>query len=177
MIYCQPYNPHASKDEDKPFILVIQDDWMLEMAKRFSKNNSWAIDSTFKTNIYGLPLYAAVLPNQQGVGLPIWFMLCTVDLGCHHDVIALQLTLKIVFERMGDIRPSAIVIDKSQQELDAILNVVNEDSNSWTILEDGTRHQTSCRVLLCWFHIKKAWVENLLPQVLRKRENCHLQNT
>ena len=136
------------------------------MAMRFSTNNSWAIDSTFKTNIYGLPLYAAVLPNQQGVGLPIWFMLCTVDPGCRHDVIALSLTLKIIFGRIGNVRPSALVIDKSQQELEAIQNVVNEDPYSWIIADNGARHQIACQILLCWFHTKKAWVENLLPQVL-----------
>ena len=48
---------------------------MLEMAKHFSHNKSWAINSTFKTNAFGLPLFAAVLPNQIGVGIPIWFML------------------------------------------------------------------------------------------------------
>lgn len=71
MLYLQPYNPHASEEKDRPFILVIQDDWMLYMSLRFSRNNSWAIDSTFKTNVYGMPLYAVVLPNQHGIGIPI----------------------------------------------------------------------------------------------------------
>lgn len=93
MLYCQPYNPSAVDPKDRPFILILQDEWMLEMAIRFSHNNSWAIDSTFKTNKFGLPLFAAVLPNQIGVGIPIWFMLCTSDVGARHDVIALELTI------------------------------------------------------------------------------------
>ncbi|MCO5563862.1 hypothetical protein L7F22_017512 [Adiantum nelumboides] len=40
---------------------------------------------------------------------------------------ALELTLRKVFSRMGHARPSALVIDKSQQELEALLNVVEED--------------------------------------------------
>ena len=138
---------------------------MFEISIRFSQNNSWAIDSTFKTNVYGLPLYAAVLPNQLGVGMPIWFMLCTCNAGAHHEVIALEKTLHILFSRMRQIRPAALVIDKSQQELEALLKVVNEDPHCWETKVDGNWCQVACHILLCWFHAKKAWVENLLPQV------------
>ncbi|MCO5583846.1 hypothetical protein L7F22_037761 [Adiantum nelumboides] len=165
VLYCQPYNPTASDPKDRPFILILQDEWMLEMGIRFSANNAWAIDSTFKTNKYGLPLFAAVLPNQLGVGIPIWFMLCTCDVGARHEVIALEITIKRIFSRMANVRLSALVIDKSQQELDALLRVVNEDPHCWEYTFNGTRRQIACHVLLCWFHTKKAWVEHLLPQV------------
>ncbi|MCO5569696.1 hypothetical protein L7F22_023412 [Adiantum nelumboides] len=165
VLYCQPYNPTASDLKDKPFILILQDEWMLEMGVRFSANNAWAIDSTFKTNKYGLPLFAAVLPNQLGVGIPIWFMLCTCDVGDRHEVIALEITIKRIFSRMANVRPSALVIDKSQQELDALLRVVNKDPHCWEYTFNGTQRQIACHVLLCWFHTKKAWVEHLLSQV------------
>jgi hypothetical protein len=29
----------------------------------------------------------------------------------------------------------------------------------------GKRQQNSCFILLCWFHVKKAWVDNLFPKV------------
>ncbi|MCO5559589.1 hypothetical protein L7F22_013190 [Adiantum nelumboides] len=174
VLYCQPYNPTASDPKDRPFILILQDEWMLEMGIRFSANNAWAIDSTFKTNKYGLPLFAAVLPNQLGVGIPIWFMLCTCDVGARHEVIALEITIKRIFSRMANVRPSALVIDKSQQELDALLRVVNEDPHCWEYTFNGTRRQIACHVLLCWFHTKKAWVEHLLPQVPKEmREDVY----
>ncbi|MCO5585796.1 hypothetical protein L7F22_039732 [Adiantum nelumboides] len=174
VLYCQPYNPTASDPKVRPFILILQDEWMLEMGIRFSANNAWAIDSTFKTNKYGLPLFAAVLPNQLGVGIPIWFMLCTCDVGAHHEVIALEMTIKRIFSRMANVRPSALVIDKSQQELDALLRVVNEDPHCWEYTFNGTRRQIACHVLLCWFHTKKAWVEHLLPQVPKEmREDVY----
>ncbi|MCO5547551.1 hypothetical protein L7F22_001001 [Adiantum nelumboides] len=174
VLYCQPYNPTASDPKDRPFILVLQDEWMLGMGIRFSANNAWAIDSTFKTNKYGLPLFAAVLPNQLGVGIPIWFMLCTCDVGARHEVIALEITIKRIFSRMANVRPSALVIDKSQQELDALLRVVNEDPHCWEYTFNGTRRQIACHVLLCWFHTKKAWVEHLLPQVPKEmREDVY----
>lgn len=31
--------------------------------------NVWAIDSTFKTNQFWLPLYAVVAPNEMGIGM------------------------------------------------------------------------------------------------------------
>ncbi|MCO5564813.1 hypothetical protein L7F22_018481 [Adiantum nelumboides] len=168
VVYFQPYNPTAQNPKDKPFILIIQDNWMLQMAKRFSFNNAWAIDSTFKTNVFGLPLFAAVLPNQLGQGIPLWFMLCTTDAGAHHDVIALEMTLRIMFSRLGSIRPAALVIDKSQQELETFLKVINEDPHCWESQVEGPHHQIACHIILCWFHAKKAWVENLLPQVLKE---------
>ena len=63
--YVQPYIPGK-----QPFVLIMQDKWMLNMGIRLSKNNAWAIDSTFKTNVFGLPLYATVAPNEHGVGIP-----------------------------------------------------------------------------------------------------------
>ena len=45
--YIQPYIPTK-----QPFVLIIQDQWMLNMCMRLSKNNAWAIDSTFKTNVF-----------------------------------------------------------------------------------------------------------------------------
>ena len=97
------------------------------MAMRFSRNNSWAVDSTFKTNVFGLPLYAAVLPNQNGIGIPIWLMLCTSDVGTNQESKALELTFKMIFSRMHEIRPAAIVIDKNPMELEAIQKVVDAD--------------------------------------------------
>lgn len=161
----QPYNPSAIEEERRPFVLIMQDEWMLQTAIRFSYQSAWAVDSTFKTNVFGLPLYAAVLPNQLGVGIPVWLMMCTNDVGTSHESIALELTFKKVLSRMQGVRPAAIVIDKSPQELHSILKVTNEDPHCWADGEDGNRHQIACNVLLCWFHVKKAWVENFLPQV------------
>lgn len=77
---------------------------------RFCTNNSWEIDSNFKTNVYGLPLFAAVLANKLGMGIPIWFMLHTINSGAHHGVIALEVILCIIFSRIGHIHLSALVI-------------------------------------------------------------------
>ena len=77
--YVEPYMPGK-----QPFVLIMQDKWMLNMCIRLSKNNAWAIDSTFKTNVFGLPLYVAVAPNEKRLNIPLWHMLCTNDGGSQH---------------------------------------------------------------------------------------------
>ena len=162
VILHQPYNPSAQEPRERPFVLILQTDFMLEMARRFSLNSAWAVDSTFKTNKYGLPLYAGVVPNQKGNGIPIWFMLCSKDPGERHEHFALEITFATLFSRLGNIRPRAIIIDKSQVEFNAIYNVIRDDPSCWDITHTTQLH---CHVLLCWFHAKKAWVEHLLPKV------------
>ena len=83
---------------------------------------------------------------------------------------ALYLTLKAVFENMGSIRPNAIVIDKDKTERIAVLKVIKEDRFCWEDKQIGGI-QTKCRLLLCWFHAKKTWVEHLLPKVSEEQRN------
>ena len=51
------------------------------MCERLTLNNSWAIDLTFKTNQFGLPLYAIVAPNPMGIGILLWYMRGSFDKG------------------------------------------------------------------------------------------------
>ena len=46
------------------------------------------------------------------------------------------------------------------------------DRRSWIVI-NGQRLQTHCRLLLCQFHAKKSWVDNLLPKV-SATERSHL---
>jgi hypothetical protein len=71
---------------------------------------------------------------------------------------------------MGTIRPSAIVIDKDKTERIALIRAIFEDDLCWKDCESG-RYQSKCQLLLCWFHAKKAWVENLLPKLPEDRQN------
>ena len=50
-MHIQPYVQETKESPPKqPFVMIIQDKWMLEMCMRLSCNNMWAIDSTFKIN-------------------------------------------------------------------------------------------------------------------------------
>jgi hypothetical protein len=164
VIFYQKYSPEHEDPRQRPFIVVIQDDFMKTNAKRFSSGNSWAFDSTFKTNHYDLPLYAAVVPNQDGKAMPVFYMLCTKDKEGGHEGIAIELAITHVFLNIGDVRPSAFIIDKCKTSLNAIQHVVNNDIHCWEHGRLG-EEQIAGRIFLCWFHVMKAWSENLLTRV------------
>jgi hypothetical protein len=89
-----------------------------------------------------LPLYAAIVPNQDRKGMPVFYMLCTKDNKQRHEGIALELALTSVFALIGEIRPTAIVIDKYKTSLNAINKVVEADVHCW-IIQSGERIQVA----------------------------------
>ena len=70
-------------------MVVIEYEFMKILAQRFSVTNSLALDSTFKTNQYRLPFYAVIVPNQDGIGIPIFYMFCSNDMKQRHEGIAI----------------------------------------------------------------------------------------
>jgi hypothetical protein len=164
VIFHQPYSPDDPNSEKHPFVLVMQTEGMLERAKAITPNLAWVIDSTFKTNQWNMPLYVGMCPNVCGLGMPIFLMLCSADNETGQEQTVLYLTTKAVFFNIGNIRPNAIVIDKSQMEFIAIMQVVREDAWCWEN-QDVDGIQVRCHLLLCWFYAKKAWVEHLLPKL------------
>ena len=91
-------------------------------------------------------------------------MLCTNDARSHHEQLALEMTLKKIFQRMKGVRPNALVIDKCWVEYIALKNVITSDPYCWEMVND-TKRKTTSQILLCWFHVKKDWVDHLLPKV------------
>ena len=92
-------------------------------------------------------------------------MLCSKDTGSRQEGIALELCLKVVFEAIGNVRPTCIVIDKHKTSMLAIQKVVDEDKYCWRNELVGTE-QIAGRLILCRFHVMKAWSVNLLIRVL-----------
>ena len=125
--------------------------------------NAWTIDSTVKTNQFTLSFYAAVAPNNMGVGIPLWYMLYCSNQGSKHEQFALETCLKIIFARMLSLRPNVIMIDKSWIEYNAIPNVTTYAPQSWVDVVSKKKHK-SCFLLLCLLHDKKVWIENMLYQ-------------
>ena len=77
------YQAYAPTDEDpikKPFVIAIQYEFINDSAKRMSATNSWALHSIFKTNQYGLSLYAAIIPNQDEIRIPVFYIICSNDM-------------------------------------------------------------------------------------------------
>ena len=164
VIFHQPYPPKHPEKTKRPFVVVIQDELMRIVSKKISKGNAWALDSTFKTNQWDLPLYAAIVPNQDGKRMPVFYMLCTKDKNEGHESIAIELVLSTVFVSIGEVRSSAIVIDKHKTSLNSINKVISNDIHCWRFV-NATKVQIMGRVHLCHFHMMKAWSENLLTCV------------
>ena len=168
VIFYQPYLPKDKYLRKRHFVVVIQDEWMRNVGRRFSNRNSWAFHSTFSTNQYGLLLYAAIVPNQEGKEVLIFYMLCTRDVKREpkesHEDIALELTLTAAFASIGNVRPSAIFIDKHRTSLNVINEIVGKDIYCWRV-ENGQMIHIGGNVLLCHFHVMKVWSENLLSRV------------
>ena len=137
---------------------------MRDVAKRFSTENSCALDSTFKTNNYDLPSYVAVVPNDDGRGMPVFYMLCFKHKGQGHQGIAIEIALEYVFKNIGNVRPNAILINKDMTSLNAITTIVRNDHICWKN-KRIRGEQIACQILLYHFHAMKAWSEHLLPRV------------
>lgn len=59
--------------------------------------------------------------------MPVFYMLCTKDKNEGHEGIAIELALSAVFASIGEVRPSAIVIDKHKTSLNSISKVISND--------------------------------------------------
>eukprot|EP00058_Branchiostoma_floridae_P001717 XP_002587205.1 hypothetical protein BRAFLDRAFT_102090 [Branchiostoma floridae] len=157
-IFFKEYDSDNEDPDKRPFVLVLLTEWQRQMAERFSPNSVWTVDSTFGLNSYGLPVYSAVVPNQHRQRLPIFYLITSNDK--KNQPRRDRGPTWVRSSPAMTTRPNAIIIDKSLTEKRAIERAVENDTLSW---EDGT--QTKCRLLLCWFHVKKAWTENLLPKL------------
>lgn len=166
VIFHQRYNPGREDLEKQPFVLVIQTKWMRELAMSITPNFAWAIDSTFKTNQYGLPLYATMCPNTRMLEMPIFLMLCSADVDKGHEAV----TLKAIFEKTGQVRSNAIVTDKCKIEYNAFKYIIDREEACWENNKNG-RIQTKCHILLCWFHVKKTWIKHIIPKVIEAKRN------
>ena len=97
VIFFQSYNPMDADVMKQSFVLVIQMKEMLERAKHITLDSTWVLDSTFKTNHWGMPLFGAICPNKAGLDMPVFLMICSNDNESGQVETALYLTLKAMF--------------------------------------------------------------------------------
>jgi hypothetical protein len=127
----QKYDPCNVDPNKQLFNLIMMDDWMIQLAKRLTPNSAWAVDSTFKTNQYNMPLFGVVCPNEKDIGMLVLLKLCSNDKNSGHEEIPFQLTMRIFFEVLGDICSNAIVINKNKTKYDSYKAVIEEDPHCW----------------------------------------------
>ena len=91
-------------------------------------------------------------------------MLCTKDKNEGDEDIAIELASSAVFSSIGEVRPSAIVIDKYKTSLNPINKAISNNIYCWNFV-NVTKIQIAERILLCHFHMMKAWSRTLLTRV------------
>ena len=91
-------------------------------------------------------------------------MLCTKEKNKWHEDVAIELALSAVFVSIGEVRPSATVIDKHKTSLNSIKKIISNDIHRWSFVNAAKIH-IARRILLCHFHVMKAWSENLLTRI------------
>lgn len=121
-------------EDDQRFRLVVMTEFGRLLGKCLA--SPWSLDATGSVNMYGYPIYAIVVKDDAGNGVPIAFMI------------------------YGDTKaPAGIVADflesvaeRSDVELKGQILFVDKD----TCEMDGGR-SLGMRVLLCYFHWRQDW--------------------
>jgi len=61
VVFYQPCVPKFPDKTKRQFVIVIHEEVIKDVAKKFSKNNIWALNINFKTNQYDLLLYMIII--------------------------------------------------------------------------------------------------------------------
>lgn len=133
---------------DGPFLVSWLSSWQLDLLKQAKE---WCLDSTHKTCIsFNNPndscfLFTIIIKNPAtNKGVPVCFFLTDAE----RQSVLVQ-WLRWLIDVAGPLPVEKIMIDCSQTEISAIREVFGESLN----------------VLLCHWHIKRAWEKHLKTDV------------
>lgn len=120
--------------DDNRFHLILMTRFQQLLAKCLK--SPWSLDATGSVNMYGYPVYAIVIKDDAGNGVPIAYMIYG-NTKAPVDIIATFLSA---------------VGQRADVELAGQILFVDKD----TCEMDGAR-SLGMRVLLCYFHWKQDW--------------------
>ncbi|GLJ19583.1 hypothetical protein SUGI_0354310 [Cryptomeria japonica] len=149
------YYKTPNNEENVPFIIGIQTPWMREMMVKHSHNSIIAMDSTFSTNKYGYQLYSLLVFDEQEAGVPVAWAISS-----RNKVEDINEWLMEVYKRgkqdKEDWHVNAFMTDDASAEIEAI------------------RLSFDCQVLLCIWHVRRAWLKNVYRYVSNKDVATHI---
>ncbi|GLJ18061.1 hypothetical protein SUGI_0318650 [Cryptomeria japonica] len=149
------YYKTPNNEENVPFIIGIQTPWMREMMVKHSHNSIIAMDSTFSTNKYGYQLYSLLVFDEQEAGVPVAWAISS-----RNKVEDINEWLMEVYKRgkqdKEDWHVNAFMTDDASAEIEAI------------------RLSFDCQVLLCIWHVCRAWLKNVYRYVSNKDVATHI---
>ncbi|XP_059075369.1 uncharacterized protein LOC131875306 [Cryptomeria japonica] len=143
------YYKRPNNVENIPFVMGIQTPWMREMMVKHSHNSIIAMDSTFSTNKYGYELYTLLVFDEQEADIPIAWAISSIN-------------------KVEDINEWLIEVYKrgKQSKEDWHVNAFMTDDASAEI--KAIRSSFNCRILLCIWHVRRAWLKNMYRYVNNK---------
>lgn len=97
--------------------------------------------------------------------MPIFSILYSNDYQDGHKATTLKLTLRAMFKSLEAITPNVIVIDINAIELNDFTTKINDKPWRWANNVVGGE-QIKCKLMLCWFHVKKGWMKYLVSDII-----------
>ena len=161
VLFYQDYDLNIEDPTKRPLVLVLHDILCVKM-QFVSPLESLRPLIQLSKQLNMICLCMLVLYPTNAVETCMFFICCAVKTFVA-DKNELKLCLEVVFEAIGNVRPTCIVIDKHKTSPLAIQKVVDEDKYCWRDELEGTE-EIAEKLLLCGFHIMKAWSEYLLTR-------------
>ncbi|XP_052204058.1 uncharacterized protein LOC127809315 isoform X2 [Diospyros lotus] len=148
-MWVQRHQKHVFYFQDKfgsqPFILGIQTDWQLQQMLRYGHNGSVASHSSFGLKKLKYPLCSLLVFDSSRNAIPVVWVI-----GSLFFVQDIHKWMMPLVQRIRDKdnrwRPNAFLVDDPSFDTSII------------------RETFQCRVLICIWHIRRAWVKNLLKK-------------
>lgn len=136
------YQDHSVAE---PFILGIQTEWQLQQMIRFGHNSYIAADCTFGSKKLKYPLYTLLVFNSHQIALPIAWIITSsfASQQAHKWMAALCDKVHLKDPKW---KPYAFMIDDAAADFSII------------------RELFQCRILLCLWRIRRAWLRNIVKQ-------------
>ncbi|CAK9166609.1 unnamed protein product [Ilex paraguariensis] len=148
-MWVQRHHKHVFFFQDnsgsEPFILGIQTDWQLQQMLRYGHSGSIASHSAFGLNKLKYALCSLLVFDPSRNAIPVAWVItsCCVGQGIQKWMLSLVERIQNKDPRW---RPNAFLVDDPSFEASYI------------------RGAFQCRVLLCLWHVRRAWVKSLLKK-------------
>ncbi|XP_059641485.1 uncharacterized protein LOC132283540 [Cornus florida] len=129
----------------EPFVLGLQTDWQLQQMLRNGQNGSVAFHSGFGSKKFKYPLCTLLVFDSSQNAIPVAWVITSCCVG--------QVINKWMVSLVGRIRtkdprwrPNAFLVD--------------DPSLGTSIIREAFQ----CRVLLCLWHVRRAWIKSLIKK-------------
>ncbi|GLJ49309.1 hypothetical protein SUGI_1042260 [Cryptomeria japonica] len=142
----QEYSATDDGDGEVPFVLGIQLPEQIEWMLQYGHNNILDMDSTFGTNAMKFQLYTMLVFDSKHMGVPVAWVI--MSRSCAHDIAYwMHILLQRVHMKNIEWSLNAFMVDDAGVEIKVIREVFQ------------------CDVYLCSWHVRRAWLKNLIAKV------------